>query len=44
MALELRPFQRQFVRRALAPETDTAALSLPRGNVGMASLGSLRTY
>ena len=30
--LELRPFQRVFVRRALAPGVRTAALSLPRGN------------
>ena len=28
----LRPFQRQFIRRALQPGIDTAALSLPRGN------------
>ena len=28
----LRPFQRQFVRGALAPGIDTAVLSLPRGN------------
>lgn len=28
----LRPFQREFVRRALAPRIDTAALSIPRGN------------
>ena len=27
-----RPFQRQFIRGALAPGIDTAALSLPRGN------------
>ena len=26
------PFQRRFVSRAFAPEIDTAALSLPRGN------------
>ena len=32
MALGLRPFHRQFVRHALAPEIDTAALSIPRGN------------
>ena len=31
-ALELRPFQRRFLRNALAPGVDTAALSLPRGN------------
>ena len=29
---DLRPFQRRFIRRALAPDIDTAALSLPRGN------------
>ena len=27
----LRPFQREFVRRALAPKVDTAVLSIPRG-------------
>lgn len=32
MALVLRTFQRRFIRRALSPEIDTAALSLPRGN------------
>ena len=30
--LTLRPFQRRFLARALAPGVDTAALSLPRGN------------
>ena len=30
--IELRPFQRQFVRRAFAPGIDTGVLSLPRGN------------
>ena len=29
---KLRPFQRDFLRAALAPGVDTAALSLPRGN------------
>lgn len=29
---DLRPFQRDFVKRALSPRVDTAALSLPRGN------------
>ena len=29
---ELRPFQRKFVKAALAPGIDIAALSLPRGN------------
>ena len=28
----LRPFQRRFIRGALAPAIDTAALSVPRGN------------
>ena len=30
--MKLRPFQRQFLRRALAAGIDTAALSIPRGN------------
>jgi len=30
--VELRPFQRQFLSRALAPDIRTAALSIPRGN------------
>ena len=30
--MNLRPFQKQFIRRALDPGIDTAALSLPRGN------------
>ena len=30
--MDLRPFQRRFVRAATAPGIDTAALSLPRGN------------
>ena len=30
--MKLRPFQKQFVRQALDPGIDTAALSLPRGN------------
>ena len=30
--VDLQPFQRRFVRSALAPHVDTAALSLPRGN------------
>ncbi len=29
---ELRAFQKQFVRQALAPGVDVAALSIPRGN------------
>ena len=32
VSLALRPFQRRFLARALAPGIDTAALSLPRGN------------
>ena len=32
MAIALRPFQRQFIRSALAPGIDTAALSTPRGS------------
>ena len=30
--IELRPFQRRFLARAFDPGTDTACLSLPRGN------------
>ena len=30
--VELRPFQKRFLRRALAADVDTAALSIPRGN------------
>ena len=30
--MKLRRFQRRFLRRALAPGVDTAALSVPRGN------------
>ena len=30
--IELRKFQSEFIRRATAPNVDTAALSLPRGN------------
>ena len=30
--MDLRPFQRRFIRAATAPGIDTAALSLPRGN------------
>ena len=29
---DLIPFQARFVKKALAPETMTAALSMPRGN------------
>ena len=31
METALRPFQRRFLKRALAPDVDTACLSLPRG-------------
>lgn len=37
--IELRPFQREFLRGALAPGIDTAFLSLPRGN-GKSSLAA----
>ncbi len=30
--MQLRPFQRTFVRHAMSPSVDTAALSIPRGN------------
>ena len=39
--LKLRPFQRQFLTRALAPEIDTAALSIPRGNGKTALAGHI---
>ena len=39
--LDLRPFQRKFVRAATAPGVDTAALSLPRGNGKSALAGHL---
>ena len=29
---ELRPFQREFIKRSLAHGVDVAALSIPRGN------------
>ena len=32
MTEQLRAFQKQFVRRALAPGVDVAAPSIPRGN------------
>ena len=32
MVIDLRPFQRQFIRGATAPGIDTACLSTPRGN------------
>lgn len=39
MTLTPRPFQRRFLRAALAPSVRTAALSLPRGN-GKTTLGA----
>ena len=30
--MELRPFQKRFVKGALAPGVDVGALSIPRGN------------
>ena len=41
--LTLRPFQRRFIRAALRPDIDTAALSLPRGNGKSALAGHLLT-
>ena len=41
--IELRPFQRRFVRAATAPGIDTACLSLPRGNGKSALAGHLVT-
>ena len=32
MSLPMRPFQKRFLRAAMAPGVDTAALSIPRGN------------
>ena len=40
---ELRPFQRRFIRGALAPGIDTAALSIPRGNGKSFLAGKLLT-
>ena len=39
--IELRQFQRMFIRSATAPGVDTAALSLPRGNGKSALAGHL---
>ena len=39
--MDLRPFQRAFIRAATAPGIDTAALSLPRGNGKSALAGYL---
>lgn len=41
--LELRPFQRRFIRAATSPDIDTAALSLPRGNGKSALAGHVLT-
>ena len=41
--VDLRPFQRSFIRAATAPGIDTAALSLPRGNGKSALAGHLLT-
>ena len=41
--LDLRPFQRRFIRAATAPGIDTAALSLPRGNGKSALAGHILT-
>ena len=38
---QLRPFQREFIKRALALGVDVAALSIPRGN---GKAGWPRTY
>ena len=42
LTMDLRPFQRRFVRAATAPGIDTAALSLPRGNGKSLSRGAPR--
>ena len=39
--IDLRPFQRRFIRAALSPKFDTAALSLPRGNGKSALAGHI---
>lgn len=39
--IELLPFQRRFVKKATAPDTRTAALSIPRGNGKSRLLGHL---
>ena len=41
--LELQPFQRRFIRKALSPDVDTAAMSLPRGNGKSALAGHILT-
>ena len=41
--IDLRPFQRRFLRAALAPGIDTACLSLPRGNGKSALAGHIVT-
>ena len=32
LMVELRPFQKRFIKEAIRPGIDTATLSLPRGN------------
>ena len=41
--MELRPFQRRFIRNAIKPGIDTACLSIPRGNGKSALAGWLVT-
>ena len=41
--IDLRPFQKRFIREALKPGIDTAALSIPRGNGKSALAGYLLT-
>ena len=41
--MKLRKFQEEFIRRAMAPGVDTAALSLPRGNGKSFLAGHLAT-
>ena len=41
--MQLRPFQRRFLRNALKPDIDVAALSIPRGNGKSALAGYLVT-
>ena len=41
--IELRPFQRRFIREALRPDIDTACLSIARGNGKSALAGYLLT-
>ena len=41
--IDLRPFQKRFIRQALKPGIDTAALSIPRGNGKSALAGHILT-